>query len=47
MRCFRNSKGKVFARLGDDGVLHKSEHQKDRLRVTGGRSHALDEDLLD
>jgi len=47
MRCFHNSRGAVFARLDDDGVLRKSEHQKDRLRVTGGRSHALDEDLLD
>ena len=47
MRCFYNTKGTVFARLGDDGILHKSERQKDRLRVTGGRSHALDADLLD
>ena len=47
MKNFRNSKGTVFARLDDDGVLHKSERQKDRLRVTGGRSHALDADLLD
>lgn len=47
MRCFHNERGIVFARLDDDGVLHKSEHQKDRLRVTGGRSHALDADLLD
>ena len=47
MRCFYNAKGIVFARLDDDGVLHKSERQKDRLRVTGGRSHALDADLLD
>jgi hypothetical protein len=47
MRCFHNSKGKVFARLGDDGVLRKSERQRDRLRVTGGRSHAIDADLLE
>ena len=47
MKTFHNSKGTVFARLDDDGVLHKSERQKDRLRVTGGRSHALDADLLD
>jgi hypothetical protein len=47
MRCFYNAKGIVFARLDDDGVLHKSERQKDRLRVTGGRSHAVDEGLLD
>jgi len=47
MKTFHNSKGIVFARLDDDGVLHKNEKQKDRLRVTGGRSHALDETLLD
>ena len=47
MKTFHNSKGTVFARLDDDGILHKNEKQKDRLRVTGGRSHALDADLLD
>jgi len=47
MKTFHNSKGIVFARLDDDGTLRKNEKQKDRLRVTGGRSHALDEDLLD
>lgn len=47
MRCFYNAKGKIYASLDDGGVLHKSERQKDRLRVTGGRSHALDADLLD
>lgn len=47
MKTFHNSKGTVFARLDDDGILHKNEKQKDRLRVTGGRSHALDETLLD
>ncbi len=47
MKTFHNSKGTVFARLNDDGILHKNEKQKDRLRVTGGRSHALDADLLD
>ncbi len=45
-RTFFNDKGKAFASL-EGNVLHKSEHQKDRLRVTGGRSHALDETLLD
>ncbi len=47
MKTFHNQKGTVFARLDDDGVLRKSERQRDRLRVTGGRSHALDADLLD
>ncbi|MPM16324.1 hypothetical protein SDC9_62702 [bioreactor metagenome] len=47
MRYFRNEGGVTYASLGDDGVLRKHEKQKDRLRVTGGRSHALDADLLD
>jgi len=47
MKTFHNSKGVVFARQDDDGTLRKNEKQKDRLRVTGGRSHALDETLLD
>jgi hypothetical protein len=47
MKTFHNSKGVVFARLDDDGTLRKNEKQKDRLRVTGGRSHALDAALLD
>lgn len=47
MRSFHNSKGVVFARLSDDGTLHKSENQKDRLRVTGGKAHAIDVNLLD
>lgn len=47
MKHFRNSKGVVFARLDDDGTLHKNEKQRDRLRVSGGRSHALDETLLE
>lgn len=45
-RTFFNDKGKAFASL-EGNILHKSEHQKDRLRVTGGRSHAVDEGLLD
>jgi len=47
MKTFHNSKGVVFARLDDDRTLRKNEKQKDRLRVTGGRSHAMDETLLD
>ena len=47
MKTFHNSKGIVFARLDDDGTLRKNEKQRDRLRVTGGRSHALDAALLE
>lgn len=45
-RTFFNDRGKAFASL-EGNILHKSEHQKDRLKISGGRSHALDEDLLD
>lgn len=47
MRCFHNEKGVIYASLGDDGVLHKSEHQKDRLKISGGTSYAIDADLLE
>mgnify|MGYP001378244939 CR=1 FL=1 len=47
MRSFHNSKGVVFARLDDDGVLRKSEREKDRLRVSGGKSYAIDERVLE
>ncbi|MGI6251834.1 MAG: hypothetical protein ACOYJV_00135 [Aminivibrio sp.] len=44
-KAFHNHKGKVYATL-ENGVLRKSERQKDRLKVTGGRAHAIDADLL-
>lgn len=45
-KVFRNSRGAVFARLEGE-ILYKSEKQGDRLHVSGGRSHAIDADLLD
>ncbi len=45
-RTFFNDKGKAFASL-EGNILHKSEHQNDRLRVTGGTSYAIDADLLE
>ena len=45
-RLFFNNKGKPFASL-EGNVLHKSEHQKDRLKITGGTSYAIDEGLLE
>lgn len=45
-KVFHNTSGKVFAVL-EGTTLKKSEHQKDRLKVTGGRSHAVDADLLE
>ena len=45
-RTFFNNKGKPFASL-EGNVLHKSEHQKDRLKISGGTSYAIDADLLE
>jgi len=45
-REFFNDKGRCFARLDDMGVLHKNEHEKDRLRITGGKAYAIDETLF-
>lgn len=45
-RTFFNDKGKAFASL-EGNVLHKSEHQKDRLKISGGTSYAIDADLLE
>lgn len=46
MRSFHNGKGKVYASL-EGNTLHKSEHEKDRLRISGGTSYAIDADLLE
>lgn len=45
-KTFFNKDGRAFATLDDDGVLHKKENERDRLRVSGGRSHAIDATLL-
>jgi len=45
-RTFFNDRGKAFATL-EGNVLRKSEHEKDRLRVTGGKSYAIDERVLE
>ncbi len=46
MKNLHAANGRIYAQIGDDGVLRKSEKQRDRLRVTGCREHAIDEDLL-
>jgi len=46
MKNLHAANGRIYAQIGDDGVLRKSEKQRDRLRITGGREHALDEALL-
>lgn len=45
-RTFFNNKGKPFASL-EGNILHKSEHQKDRLKISGGTAFAIDADLLE
>ena len=44
-RNFFNGNGRMFAQIGPGGVLRKSEKERDRLRIFGGRSHAIDEEL--
>lgn len=45
-RTFFNDKGKAFASL-EGNILKKNESQKDRLRISGGTSYAIDADLLE
>ena len=45
-KIFYNANGQVFAKIGVDGVLRKSEKERDRLRIFGGKSHAMDEELF-
>lgn len=45
-KIFYNANGQVFAKIGTDGVLRKSEKERDRLRIFGGKSHAMDEELF-
>lgn len=46
MQRYLNVKGNVYACLDENGVLHKSESEKDRLRITGGKCHAIDQDVF-
>ncbi|NCC62336.1 MAG: hypothetical protein EOM12_15660 [Verrucomicrobiae bacterium] len=46
MQTYHNVKGNVYACLEENGVFQKNEHEKDRLRITGGKCHAIDEDVL-
>ena len=45
-KTFSNKDGRVYATLDDAGTLHKKENERDRLRVSGGRSYAIDAALL-
>lgn len=42
LKPFFNSKGKPYLFPRSDGRLFKSEHEKDRLRILGGRGYAID-----
>ena len=46
MKNLHAANGRIYAQIGDDHVLRKSEKQRDRLRITGNREHAIDEALL-
>lgn len=46
MKNLHAANGRIYAQIGDDGTLRKSEKQRDRLRATGCREHAIDEALL-
>ena len=46
MKNLHAANGRIYAQIGDDHVLRKSEKQCDRLRITGNREHAIDEALL-
>ncbi len=47
VKSFFNSNGKIFANLTKDGILTKTEYEKDRLRIFGNRAHAIDTSLFD
>ena len=46
MQRYLNVKGNLYASLEENGVLQKNEHEKDRLRITGCKCHAIDETVL-
>ncbi|MPM11907.1 hypothetical protein SDC9_58258 [bioreactor metagenome] len=45
-RTFFNDRGKAYAALAGN-TLRKNEREKDRLRVSGGKSYAIDERVLE
>lgn len=46
VKRFVTDSGSVVAKCYDDGTMRKYEKQKDRLKVTGYRHHAIDLDQL-
>lgn len=42
LKPFFNSKGRAYMFPHEDGRIYKSEREKDRLRILGGRGYAID-----
>lgn len=42
LKPFFNSKGKPYMFPHEDGRIYKSEREKDRLRILGGKGYAID-----
>ena len=46
IKLFTKADGGVYAKLLEGGVVRKHEKQKDRLRVSGSKDHAIDLSLV-
>ena len=46
IKLFTKADGGVYAKLLEGGIVRKHEKQKDRLRVSGNKDHAIDVSLI-
>ncbi len=46
LKFFTKHDGGVYAKLLEGGIVRKHEKQKDRLRVSGNKDHAIDLSLV-
>lgn len=46
IKLFTKADGGVYAKLLEGGIVRKHEKQKDRLRVSGNKDHAIDLSLV-
>lgn len=46
IKFFTKSDGGVYAKLLEGGIVRKHEKEKDRLRVSGNKDHAIDLSLV-
>lgn len=46
LKFFTKHNGGVYAKLLEGGIVRKHEKQKDRLRVSGNKDHAIDVSLI-